>query len=181
MVSVVMLSEAQALEGLSISANPFYKPEFALENEVTSNSCAQFAGEWQGSCDGAEGKKEIQMKIAQKECLSLNVDGLNFPIDGMETGASHQGSSMSNESTTLNWDPDRNKIVGNSQSNGQLLGKRKTFKYQFKSKFTMERDKSALVVKTEAFVDTFVNDFKRVEKTDSVCRLEKKSDQTKVK
>lgn len=182
-ISVSLLAgiEAVALDGLVIPTNPFYKPQLNIDNESLLESCAQFSGDWQGHCDGVEGKKEIQMKIDQKECQTLTVDGQVFPIDGMETGGNHQGSSMSNETTALNWDPDRNKIIGNTQSIGQRLGKRKTLKYQYKSKFSLERDQSQLLLKTEAFVDTFVNDFKRVEKSETTCKLEKKIETTKTK
>lgn len=180
-VPLVMTKSAHALESVVIPTNPFQKPHLNVETDSALNSCAQFAGEWQGSCDGIEGKKDLQLKIDQTECTVLSVDGQMYPIDGMESAASNQGVAMTNGSTSLTWDSDKSRIIGNTQAIGQVLGKRRTLKYQYKSKFTLEKDRMALLIKTEAQADTFVNDFKKADKTESTCRLEKKTESSKIK
>ena len=173
-------TSALAMEGVIVPVSPFQKPYMIHENEndlVTS--CAQFSGSWQGYCESNEGKKELKMTIDQKECSSISVDGTVYRIDGMESTASSQGVSMINGSTVLSWDSDKIKINGNTQKIGQILGKRKSIKYQYQNKFTLEREKLGLMLTTDSQADTFMNDFKKSDKGESICRLEKKIDLSK--
>ena len=178
---VLLSSSVNASQDVVLPANPFQKPLLSVESEVAASSCTQFTGTWQGHCEGSGGKQPLQMKIDQKDCSALLVDGQSFPIDGMETAASNQGASMANGSTALTWDIYKSKIIGNTQGLGQVLGKRKTLKYQYKGKFTLEKDNSALLLKTESQAETFVNEQKKTEKTDANCRLEKTAETEKLK
>lgn len=173
---------ANATDGITVPVNPFYKPVAPPSDfEPEAALCTQFSGPWQGSCDGMDGKKEIQMKIEQTDCHTLTVDGMVFRIDGMESATSNQGLGMSTGSTVLAWDQDKTKIVGSTQTIAQVLGKRKTIRYQYKNKFTMDKEGGTLRLSTEVQADTFINDFKKVNKGEMSCRLEKKIDDPKLK
>ncbi len=177
-LAILLISvTTHALDGIVVPVNPFYKPLAPLnEPEGDTVTCTQFSGPWQGFCDGLDGKKEIQMKIEQSDCNTISVDGMSFRIDGMESSTSNQGTGMSTTSTVLAWDRDKLKIIGNTQSIGQVLGKRRTIKYQYKNKFTMEKEGTALVLNTEVQADTFANDLKKVNKGEMTCRLERKAE-----
>jgi hypothetical protein len=184
-------SAAKALDGLPIPTNPFQKPLFQksiLQNSLLLNEsesekgvCTQFSGKWKGPCEGTEGRKSLQLIIDQVDCSNLIVDGTNYSLDGMETSATSQGGSVVNGSTALSWINDKTKLAGNTQSLGQVVGKYRTIKFLFKNKFTLEKEKDTLMLSTEAQTDTYQNDFKKIQKDESTCRLERVIDPPKDK
>lgn len=168
-----------AIETISIPTNPFTKPSLTVEADTDGATCAQFAGDWSGPCEGVDGKRELQLNIDQPDCFTMIVDGTTFRIDGMDTTISNQGSGMNTGTTAISWDSHKTKVIGQTQVQGQWLGKKKTHKFQFKNKFTIEKEGSVLLVNSDYIADTFENESKKTEKGGNLCRLAKKGEASK--
>ena len=173
---LVYQTAASAVEKVVVPVNPFEIPELIYDQTTEPLACVHFTGDWQGQCESTEGKKDLRLKIEQPDCESTIINGKRLPIDGMENNSTNQGLLMINQGTTLAWDKERSKIIGNVQSLGQLLGKKQIVKFHYKNKFTLEKTNKYLLVNTEGQVDTYINDTKKVDKNETLCRLEIKPD-----
>jgi hypothetical protein len=165
---------ALAFDMVAVPMSPFQLPKLEVELDGEPVTCAQFDGSWSGVCEGPEGKKDLEMVFEQRDCSLLIIDGRAYPLNGMATSANSHNAEMTNSTMALAWDADKTKIIGNGQTMGQFITKRRIIKYQHKNKFTLERDRQRILLTTEFVADTFVNDVKKVEKGEVSCRLEKK-------
>lgn len=169
--SLLFTFRALAIDGFTFSVNPFEFSEPSSPMEVETETCISFAGRWQGTCDGTDSKKDLQLTIEQKQCDSLTINGEEFPIDGLRSFNSSEHGVVRANSMALSWDSDKTRIIGNAQNMGQRLGKRRTFKFQYANKFSIEKEKQDLILTMTAHADSYVNETKRVDKSEMTCRL----------
>lgn len=173
-VQLGFISVGFSIEQVVVPIGPFAIPFFIVESDTEVEGCSQFTGNWYGFCDGVDGKKELHLRLEQAGCSTLSIDGVVHHINGMDVSTNHNDSQMSTMSSSLSWDTDKIKIIGHSEAMGKLIGKRRTLKFQHKTKFTFEKEKANLLLTSETQTDTFTNEIKQVTKTDNTCRLEKK-------
>jgi hypothetical protein len=123
LLSTFLLNQvAQAKEPRIVQQLKKVAPQFAKKKALKKLSpiCANFSGNWVGTCVETDGAQEpIEMTIEQEKCEYINMDGFSFNINGLNTIANSPSPNAEwplsvGGSISMSWNDAQSRLYANA-------------------------------------------------------------------